>query len=121
MNMSAHPLFVRGVLSAAVVLGSGSLFGCGSGIDTPSEGQDHTPSEGFGTAPGSNTPAASNTPFASSTPVQSTPEVPPTPVRVTPSSPPPAAAWQPPSSIDPSTPVGQHGQLRVQGTALVDQ
>lgn len=34
--------------------------------------------------------------------------------------PPPAAVWQAPATIDPNTPVGRHGQLRVQGTDLVD-
>jgi aryl-phospho-beta-D-glucosidase BglC (GH1 family) len=32
-----------------------------------------------------------------------------------------ASAWVPPAAIDPNTPVGLHGQLHVQGTALVDK
>ncbi|HVZ35727.1 MAG TPA: glycoside hydrolase family 5 protein, partial [Polyangiaceae bacterium] len=31
-----------------------------------------------------------------------------------------AAAWAPPDSLDPNTPVGMHGQLHVDGTQLVD-
>src|SRR5687768_10542728 len=118
--MSAHPVFERGVLGAALVLGSGSL-GCGSGIDTPSEGQANTPANAFST-PSTNNPAAAptNTP-STTTPVQTTPETQPTPVRATPSSPAPTQSWQPPAVVDPASPVGQHGQLRVQGTALVDQ
>jgi endoglucanase len=36
-------------------------------------------------------------------------------------SPPSTDNWQAPATLDPNTPVGRHGQLRVQGTALVDQ
>jgi endoglucanase len=34
---------------------------------------------------------------------------------------PQAALWTPPTSVDPNTPVGQHGQLRVDGTRLADR
>jgi len=112
-------LFVRGVLGAALVLGAGSgLLGCGSGIDTP-EGPANTPANSFSTpSTSSDAPASPSTP--NTAPVQTTPETQPTPVRATPS-PPPAQAWQPPAVVDPASPVGQHGQLHVQGTALVDQ
>jgi hypothetical protein len=122
MIMSAHPLFVRGVVGAAVAFGSGSLFGCGSGIDTPSEEPANPPANSFVTPSTSNTPSTSTSTPPTTTPVQSTPETQATPVRVNPSTAPTTAlAWQPPTSIDPNTPVGQHGQLRVQGTALVDK
>jgi aryl-phospho-beta-D-glucosidase BglC (GH1 family) len=32
-----------------------------------------------------------------------------------------ASPWQPPTTIDPNTPVGIHGQLRVSGTDLIDE
>jgi endoglucanase len=119
MIMSAHPLFVRGVVGAALAVGSGGLFGCGSGIDTPEE-RASAAADSFARM-SANPPAASNPP-ASTAPVQTVPEAQPTPALVAPTTPvPAAAAWQPPSSIDPNTPVGQHGQLHVQGTALVDQ
>jgi endoglucanase len=62
-----------------------------------------------------------NPPQQPAAPVAAPPtsETPPTPVL------PPVQApgdnWQGPATLDPNTPVGRHGQLRVQGTNLVDQ
>jgi aryl-phospho-beta-D-glucosidase BglC (GH1 family) len=48
-------------------------------------------------------------------------EVPPASQLVAPSPASTAGAWQAPAALDPNTPVGIHGQLHVQGTALVDK
>src|SRR6187551_836571 len=85
------------------------LAACSSGISDPSNESDVTP---FGNPPSSTpSPAASMPPPPASTPTP--PPAGPSPEQnPTPAAPPPApAAWQPPASIDPSTPVGIHGQL----------
>lgn len=93
------------------------LAACSSGIDDPSN--DDVPP--FTAPPGFTPPAA---PGASppANPPAAAPSTPPaqSPAAAAPPAPAPEV-WQPPASIDPSTPVGIHGQLRVQGTDLVDQ
>jgi aryl-phospho-beta-D-glucosidase BglC (GH1 family) len=96
------------------------LAACSSGISDPSNESDATP---LGNPPGFTPPTPSMSPPPPSTPTPA-PASPSSEQNPTPAAPPPAAqpaAWQPPASIDPSTPVGIHGQLRVEGTDLVDQ
>jgi endoglucanase len=98
-----------GLASSAVL-----LMACGSDINDPSGSPSGVPP--FGGAPAS-PPPGMNTP--------NTPEPAPTPPPQQTPTPPPAqqpggTAWQPPASIDPNTPVGRHGQLRINGTDLVD-
>jgi endoglucanase len=104
-----------------VLLGSVSgSIGCGSGIDSPSEQAASTPSSmAFAPSTTSNGPAQS--PSSTTSAPDTASETQPTPTLATANTPPGAAAWQPPAAIDPNTPVGRHGQLRVQGTALVDE
>jgi len=98
------------------------LLGCGSGIDAPSEpSQDNAGLGGSGSTidpfDSPNTPPANTLPQGTggSSEVPTTPVlVPSTPVQTT-------GGWQPPASIDPASPVGLHGQLRVEGHTLVDQ
>lgn len=96
------------------------LAACSSGISDPSDESDVTP---FGTPPSfTPPPAPSMSPPASTpTPAPANPSPEQNPMPAAPPQTPPSAAWQPPASIDPSTPVGIHGQLRVEGTDLVDQ
>jgi endoglucanase len=101
-------------LARAVLL---TLTACGSSLTDPSEGPVATFDGNAPPAPAPNTPAPAPSPVA---PAPSAPS--PAPVGV-PSPAPvatPEAPWQAPVSIDPSTPVGLHGQLRVAGTNLVD-
>src|SRR6187399_14507 len=92
------------------------LLGCSSGIDSP-DGMPAMPAP----SPAFNAPTnPAPTQQAAPAPTQQVSETPPTPVMAMP----PAPAdqpWQAPASIDPNSPVGRHGQLRVQGTALVDE
>jgi aryl-phospho-beta-D-glucosidase BglC (GH1 family) len=98
-----------------LLIGSaGLIVACGSGIADPSDSDVDT----FDGATVTPAPAPSPTPV---TPSVTTPSVTtPTQTPTAPSEAPAPLAWQPPSSIDPNTPVGLHGQLRVQGTDLVD-
>jgi endoglucanase len=102
--------------SIGLLIGSaGLIVACGSGIADPSD-PDIDMFDGSNVTP---TPTpASTTPPTPSNPAPSNPT--PTPVPVAQPEAPVPSAWQPPASIDPSTPVGRHGQLRVQGTDLVD-
>jgi endoglucanase len=101
-------------MAACLLLGA-----CSSGISDPSDESDVTP---FGNPPSSPTPAPSMSPPTSApTPAPTSPSPEQNPTPAAPPQAPTPAAWQPPASIDPSTPVGIHGQLRVEGTDLVDQ
>lgn len=94
-------------------------FACGTGISSVEESSD--PPMFPAPAPGApNNPAApvGMTPAAPSAP--STPNAPPPPAAPVAPSNTGTAAWQAPP-LDPTTPVGIHGQLRVQGTALVGE
>ena len=91
------------------------LSACGSSINDPSE-SDVTP---FDAPPYTAPPAAAPQQPAQQVPQQPAQQVPQQPAQQAPQQP-AAEAWQPPTSIDPNTPVGIHGQLRVQGTNLVD-
>ena len=104
--------------SLALSVGSALLLAaCGSALDNPSNGSNVTPFDSSSLAPGG-TPPAQPAPAAPS-PAPVTTEQTPTPAApLTPAAP---GAGQPPPSLDPSTPVGLHGQLRVEGTNLVDQ
>jgi endoglucanase len=115
--MISHHASLGPSMVACLLLGA-----CSSGISDPSDESDVTP---FGTTPSFAPPPA---PSMSAPPVStpapgtaspSTPEQNPTPAAPPQTQAP--AAWQPPASIDPSTPVGLHGQLRIEGTDLVDQ
>jgi aryl-phospho-beta-D-glucosidase BglC (GH1 family) len=101
-------------VGAALVLGC-VLPGCGSGIDSPEPLERPTP-PAMNNAPA---PAPLNTPPVS----QPVTEAPPMPVRppMMMNQAPVEAPWQAPASVDPNSPVGKHGQLRVLGNALVDQ
>src|SRR3954468_4170178 len=114
--MRARPFSIS-VGVGAVALFSINTLACGSGIDSPEETAKPppTPSPAF-SAPTNSAPTQQPTP----SPTQQVSETPPTPVMAMP----PAPAdqpWQAPASIDPNSPVGRHGQLHVQGTALVDE
>jgi endoglucanase len=102
-------------MAACLLLGA-----CSSGISDPSDESDGTP---FGNPPSfTPMPAPSMTPPTSApTPAPASPSSEQNPTPAAPPQAPTPAAWQPPASIDPSTPVGIHGQLRVEGTDLVDQ
>jgi endoglucanase len=100
-----------GLASSAALL----LAACGASINDPSGGSDDVPVFGM-TPPVNPTPAP---PAAQPNPAPPPPPVVNTPPTEQPNQP-GATAWQPPASIDPNTPVGRHGQLRVQGTDLVD-
>lgn len=102
--------------SLALSLGSALLLAaCSSALDTPSSGSNVTPFDSSSLAPpGDNPPAP-----AAPSPAPVTTEQ--TPTQAAPLTPAAPGAWQPPASLDPSTPVGLHGQLRVEGTNLVDQ
>jgi endoglucanase len=94
---------------------------CGSGIDSPPDPAKTSPGLPF--APSTSDEASPASGAAPATPARANPsgEAQPTPALAAPSTPAPESPWQPPTAIDPSTPVGSHGQLRVQGTALVDE
>jgi aryl-phospho-beta-D-glucosidase BglC (GH1 family) len=103
-------------LSLGLTLGGALLLGaCGGSLSEPADDSAPVPFTG---APVMQPPASNMPPVQNPlTPPTTTPEQNPTP-----SLPPSSATqtWQPPATIDPSTPVGLHGQLRVQGTDLVD-
>ena len=96
------------------------LTACGSSLTDPTDEpvamfQGTPPQQPAASAPAA-APAAtpSPTPVAAPSP---TPVAAPSPTPVASA---PEAPWQAPVSIDPTTPVGLHGQLRVEGTNLVD-
>ena len=96
-------------------IGALLLSACGSSLSEPAD--DSVPMFN-GPAP-----AAPPPPAAQPAPQPSLAEPPsPAPAPAAPPSAEEAApvAWQPPASIDPNTPVGIHGQLRVEGRNLVD-
>lgn len=103
-------------------LGALLLVACGSSLDEPDNRPSVPPFDSASVmrpAPAAPNPTTSASPQTTGvTPPQNTEQQP------TPSAPPaqaaPAGAWQPPAAIDPTTPVGIHGQLRVQGAQLVD-
>ena len=94
---------------------------CSSAINEPSDDSDVVPFTPPAFTPPTSTPAAPTTNTAAPAPTTNPSEQNPTPSAPPVSPAPSAQPWQPPASIDPSTPVGIHGQLRVQGTDLVDQ
>jgi aryl-phospho-beta-D-glucosidase BglC (GH1 family) len=101
--------------SLGLLVGSaGLLVACGSGIADPADSDIDM----FNGAPVAPTPAPNPAPSTPNTPPANTPAQTPAPTQQ-PEQPAPLA-WQAPASIDPNTPVGRHGQLRVQGTDLVD-
>jgi endoglucanase len=101
-------------------LGALLLLACGSSLDDPDNGSGVAPFNGSSfmqpppVATNTNTPPQSP---SGVTPPQSS-EQPPAPTA--PPAQVPGQNWQAPATIDPSTPVGIHGQLRVQGAQLVD-
>jgi aryl-phospho-beta-D-glucosidase BglC (GH1 family) len=117
-------MHLRGVsLVHLVSIGFGSIsfaIGCGSSIDDDEPAQGTPQGDtGNGTLPRfGDSPV--NTPQPAPAPAPVTPPPPPNPAPITPSTP-NAGDWQAPASVDPNTPVGLHGQLRVEGTQLVDK
>lgn len=118
MAFRRHSLELSSSLRAPLVtaLAAGLTIGCGSSIDDP-------PSDTGGLQPFQNPaptqpvtpttpPATPTTPVVMPSPTPSTPPISPAPAM--------GGDWQPPASIDPNTPVGQHGQLRVEGNRLLD-
>jgi aryl-phospho-beta-D-glucosidase BglC (GH1 family) len=102
--------------SLGLLVGSAALLvACGSGIADPSD-SDVAMFDGSQVAPAPTPTPTPSTPPASTTPPQTTPSPTPTPQPEQQA----PVVWQPPASVDPNTPVGRHGQLRVQGTDLVD-
>src|SRR5688572_7039911 len=94
------------------------VVACGTGIDSSprdSMAPPIAPPE-FPPAPNPSVPPVTSTPPEGELP-DTTPIVPSTP-PVT--APPSSSGWQAPP-LDPATPVGIHGQLRVEGTNLVDR
>jgi endoglucanase len=89
------------------------LAACSSSLDDPTM---DSPQPSFASPPPSSPPPETASPPVSNTPTSN--EQPAVPSA--PPAPPAAAGWQAPATIDPNTPVGRHGQLRVQGTELVD-
>jgi endoglucanase len=93
-------------------------FACGAGIDDASPRGSVAPPIAppeFPTPPNPSAPPVTPTPPEGQLP-DNTPVVPSTPPVTAPA---PGSAWQAPA-LDPATPVGIHGQLRVEGTNLVD-
>jgi endoglucanase len=90
------------------------LVACSSSLDDPETDSGRPP---FGSPSSSPPPQNTSTP-APPAPAPASNEQPSVPSA--PPAPPPAAEWQAPATIDPNSPVGRHGQLRVQGTELVD-
>jgi endoglucanase len=88
------------------------LVACSSSLDDPETDSDRPP---FGSPSPSPPPQNTSTPAPTPPTSNEQPRVP-----SAPPAPPPAAEWQAPAMIDPNSPVGRHGQLRVQGTELVD-
>jgi endoglucanase len=112
MHMTSHHSSIGLSLSGALLLAA-----CSSSLDDP-EGDSSAPP--FSSSSFMPPPAQSTSSPTPNSPVSSPGNSEQTPIPAAPPAAPTAQGWQAPAAIDPNTPVGSHGQLRVQGTQLVD-
>ncbi len=107
--------------------GVGLALGAGLGLGALACGSESEGPPTYVPPPGYTIPDENSGPLDASEPGAPAPGTP-SPGREGPSeasplgNPVPAGGdWTPPATIDPSTPVGQHGQLRVEGNQMVDE